>query len=92
LNVRGYADIAASWFDQQAMLESVSWDEFGQSTTPEYAEASWDHLFRSHCLTIEKAVSVLGFTPQYEPEQAVLESVRWLIDHDQLPVATPLHV
>jgi nucleoside-diphosphate-sugar epimerase len=67
-------------------------DEFGQSTTPEYAEASWDHLFRSHCLTIEKAVSVLGFTPQYEPEQAVLESVRWLIDHDQLPVATPLHV
>jgi hypothetical protein len=27
-----------------------------------------------------------------EPEEAVLESVRWLVEHDQLKVANPLKV
>ncbi|MBP2324880.1 nucleoside-diphosphate-sugar epimerase [Kibdelosporangium banguiense] len=90
LNVRGYAEIAASWFGQTATLETVTWDHFRRSTTPEYAEAAWDHLLRSHCLTIEKAIKLLGYAPRYEPEEAVLESVRWLIEHDQLSVAGPL--
>ena len=29
---------------------------------------------------------------RYEPDQAVLESIEWLIDHDQLDVARPLVV
>lgn len=82
LSVRGYADIAASWFGQTATLETVIWDEFRRSTTPEYAKSSWGHLFRSHCFTIEKAKSLLEYAPRYEPEQAVLESVRWLIEHE----------
>lgn len=90
LNVRGFADIAAGWFGQTASLESVSWDEFRRSTTDEHAEASWEHLSRSHCLTIDKAVRLLGYAPAYEPEAAVLESVRWLIEHDRLSVAGPV--
>jgi hypothetical protein len=35
---------------------------------------------------------VLGYAPRYEPEQAVLESVRWLIENNELRVATPLTV
>ncbi|MGQ4389311.1 NAD-dependent epimerase/dehydratase family protein [Streptomyces sp. SAS_270] len=92
LNVRGYADIAAGWFGQTASLEPVTWDELRRTMPPEHAEASWDHLHRSHCLTIEKAKSLLGYAPRYEPETAVLESVRWLIDHDELKVAGPLIV
>jgi len=92
LNVRGYADIAAAWFGQTAMLETVTWEQFRGSTTPEYAESSLGHLYRSHCFTIEKAKSLLGYAPRYEPEQAVLESVHWLIEHDQLRVARPLTV
>lgn len=92
LNVRGYADIAAGWFGQTATLETVTWERFRQATTPEHAEASWDHLSRSHCLTIDKAVGLLGYAPRYEPEQAALESVHWLIEHDQLRVAGPLEV
>jgi nucleoside-diphosphate-sugar epimerase len=90
LNVRGYAHIAASWFGQTAVLRTVTWDEFRRSTDNEAAQASWDHLVRNHCFSIEKARTLLGYTPRYEPEDAILESVRWLIDHEQLDVANPL--
>jgi nucleoside-diphosphate-sugar epimerase len=92
LNVRGYADIAAGWFGQTAKLETVTWEQFRRSSAPEHAAASWDHLSRSHCFTIDKAVELLGYAPRYEPEQAVLESVRWLIENNELRVATPLKV
>lgn len=90
LNVRGYADIAAAWFGQTATLETVTWEDFRRSTTPDYAQSSWGHLYRSHCFSIGKATRLLGYAPRYEPEQAVLESVRWLLAHGQLRVARPL--
>lgn len=92
LNVRGYAHAAASWFGQTAALESVSWEEFRRTTAPEHASTSWEHLYRSHCFSIEKAETLLGYAPRYEPGAAVLESVRWLIEHDELEVARPLVV
>ncbi|MDQ0662654.1 nucleoside-diphosphate-sugar epimerase [Arthrobacter ulcerisalmonis] len=92
LTVRGYADIAAAWFGHAAVLETVSWERFRENTSPEYAESSWGHLFRSQCFSIEKAASVLGYAPRYEPEQAVFESIQWLVDHDRLHVARPLGV
>ena len=90
LNVRGFAEIAAGWFGQEAALEPVSWEEFRCSTTAEHAQASWEHLFRSHCFSIEKAARRLGYTPRYEPDAAVLEAVRWLVEHGELQVARPL--
>jgi nucleoside-diphosphate-sugar epimerase len=92
LNVRGYAQIAASWFGQTAALRSVTWDEFRRSTTEDAYESSWGHLVRDHYFSIDKARMLLGYTPRYEPEDAVLESVRWLIDHEQLDVANPLTI
>lgn len=90
LNVRGFAREAAGWFGQEPQLESVSWDEFRQTTTAEHAAASWEHLFRSHCVSIEKARTVLGYAPRYESAQAVREAVRWLVEHRELEVARPL--
>jgi nucleoside-diphosphate-sugar epimerase len=90
LNVRGYAQIAASWFGQTAVLRSVTWDEFRRSTDDEAAQSSWEHLVRNHYFSIDKARTVLGYSPRYEPEAAILESVRWLIEHEQLAVANPL--
>ncbi|MBU2668041.1 NAD(P)-dependent oxidoreductase [Actinoplanes bogorensis] len=88
LNVRGYARIGASWFGRSADLRTVSWDEF-RRTSPE-AEASWEHLVRNHYFSIDKARRRLGYAPRYQPDEAVLESVRWLIEHDQLTVGSPL--
>ncbi|MFF7053074.1 NAD-dependent epimerase/dehydratase family protein [Streptomyces griseorubiginosus] len=90
LNVRGYAHIAAGWFGQNVTLEPVSWERFRESTSPEHAEASWEHLHRSQCFSIEKARTVLGYAPRYEPEDAVLESVRGLIERGEVEVAHPL--
>ena len=92
LNVRGYARIAAGWFGQTAELQSVSWDEFRASAPEGAAEASWEHLLRNHYLSIGKARYALGYEPRYQPEEAILESVRWLIEHGELEVAAPLVV
>jgi nucleoside-diphosphate-sugar epimerase len=90
LNVRGFAHQAAGWFGQQAHLESVSWEQFRETTTPEHADASWEHLFRSHCVSIAKASSVLGYAPRYASAEAVREAIRWLVEHGELAVARPL--
>lgn len=90
LSVRGYAEIAAGWFGQQATLETVTWEHYRASTSEWYASECWEHLHRSHCFTIEKAVRLLRYAPRYEPEAAILESINWLIEHDQLAVARPI--
>ncbi|NEA98745.1 NAD-dependent epimerase/dehydratase family protein [Streptomyces sp. SID13726] len=92
LNVRGFAHEAAGWFGRTATLESVTWEEFRADTSEEHARVSWEHLYRSHCLTIEKARSLIGYEPGYQPEAAVLESLRWLIEHGKVEVESPLVV
>jgi nucleoside-diphosphate-sugar epimerase len=90
LTARGFLAIAAGWFGQTAKIRSVSWAEFRSGTTAEFADASWGHLSRSQYASIEKARAVLGYAPAFEPEAAVLDGIRWLIDHDQLEVANRL--
>jgi nucleoside-diphosphate-sugar epimerase len=91
LNVRGYAEIAASWFGRTADLRPITWDQFRSThPDPDAAQSSWDHLFRNHAFSIEKARRLLDYQPRYHPEQAALESVRWLIDNNQLHVPNPL--
>jgi nucleoside-diphosphate-sugar epimerase len=92
LNVRGYARLGASWFGKDAELESVSWEQFRAGLDEEHAEKSWEHLVRSHYFTIEKARRLLGYTPQHTAAETVLESVQWLVEHDQVDVAAPLAV
>lgn len=86
LTVRGYVRIAASWFGQDPHMETVSWEEFRRITTPEFADSSWAHLSRNHCMSIHKAASLIGYAPGYEPEQAIRESLQWLISNGQLHV------
>lgn len=93
LTVRGYIEIASGWFGQAATMKPVTWADYRAATTAEnYAGQSWGHLHRSHVFTIEKSRRLLGYAPRYEPEQAILESVHWLINNHQLEVANPLAV
>jgi nucleoside-diphosphate-sugar epimerase len=92
LNVRGYAALAASWFGQEARLESVTWDRFRASTSAEHADASWEHLSRSHVFSIEKARRLLGYAPRYTAGETVLDAVRWLVERGEVEVAGPLVV
>ena len=90
LTVRGLLAIAADWFGQPLRTRSVSWEEFRSTTAPKFADTSWEHLSRSQYASIDKARTLLGYAPAYEPEAAILDGVRWLIEHDQLEVAHPL--
>jgi nucleoside-diphosphate-sugar epimerase len=90
LTARGFLAIAAGWFGQTARIRSVSWAEFRSGTTAEYAEASWQHLSRSQYASIEKARTLLNYAPAFEPEAAVLDGIRWLIDHHRLEVSNRL--
>ncbi len=90
LTARGFVQIAAGWFGQEARLRSVSWDEFRAHVGDQHADTSWEHLWRSHYASIDDTRSVLGYQPAYEPEDAVHEAIAWLIDHDQLDVARPM--
>lgn len=92
LNVRGYAELAASWFGRTAMLESVTWEVFRGGVSARDGETSWEHLVRSQFFSIEKARDVLGYAPWYTAEETVLEAVRWLVDNGELGVQAPLVV
>ncbi|WP_165067075.1 NAD-dependent epimerase/dehydratase family protein [Marisediminicola senii] len=92
LTVRGYAQIASGWFGQEATLQSVGWEEFRRSTPTEFADASWGHLHRSQYFSIDKARTLLGYAPHYEPEAVILESIRHLIERGELGVSVPLAV
>ena len=71
-DVRGFLAIAAGWFGQTAKTRSVSWAEFGSGTSAEFADSSWQHLSRSQYASIEKARTLLGYAPAFEPEAAAL--------------------
>lgn len=90
LSVRGYIDIGSGWFGGVSAMRSVSRTHFREQTTAEHADVSRSHLERSQVFSIDKARARLGYAPHCEPEAAILESVRWLIEHDRLPVRAPL--
>ncbi len=92
LTVRGYAHLVASWFGQEARLESVSWDRFRETTAPDDADASWQHLSRSQVFSLDETRRVLGYEPAYTAEATVLDAVRWLVDNGEVEVARPLVV
>ena len=92
VTVRGFAQAASGWFGHPLQAQTLSWEQFREETPAEHAEASWEHLVRSHCCSISKAEQLLGYAPRYGSLDAVLESVRWLIEQGQLKVERPLAV
>jgi nucleoside-diphosphate-sugar epimerase len=85
VSTRGLAEAAAGWFGQEAVLRPVTWAEFDDSTTPEHAAASREHLQRSHVMSIDKARTVLGYAPEHSSFATVHEAVDWLVAHGQVP-------
>lgn len=86
LTVRGYAHLVASWAGREARLESVSWDRFRETTAPEHADASWEHLSRSQVFSTEEPQRVLGYAPAYTASETVRDALRWQVEHGALDV------
>jgi nucleoside-diphosphate-sugar epimerase len=81
---RGYAQSLATWYGTSANLRFVTFDEFKETTSAEYASQSWAHLLHSSNGSIEKARQLLGFHPHYTSLEAIQESLTWLKEQGQL--------
>ncbi|MGI4894644.1 MAG: NAD-dependent epimerase/dehydratase family protein, partial [Janthinobacterium lividum] len=64
MSVRGLATAVAGWFGRSPNLRQVSWEEF-RSAAGEHADASWEHLSRSHSASTAKARQLLGYAPRF---------------------------
>ncbi|MCX6214922.1 NAD-dependent epimerase/dehydratase family protein [Spirosoma sp.] len=81
---RGYAQALATWYGTSANLRFVTFDEFKQTTSEEYANQSWGHLLHSTNGSITKARQRLGFHPHYTSMEAIQESLTWLKEQGRL--------
>jgi nucleoside-diphosphate-sugar epimerase len=86
MTCRGLAEGAAAWFGREAVLDLVEWDEFERRVGPEHAAATREHVDRSVTASIERARSILGYSPRWSSLEALRESLRWLATHGQADV------
>ncbi len=80
LNLRGYAEAMFRWFGHEPRLRFQPFDEWKTGQSPDDAHASWEHIVRSSCHSIDKARRLLGYEPRYSSLAAVQEAVSALID------------
>ncbi|BDZ44545.1 NAD-dependent epimerase/dehydratase family protein [Naasia aerilata] len=89
LTLRGFAEAAAGWFGQEARLRFVPFDDFQASLAPEFRDAAYQHVARSHSMSIEKARQRLGYAPDSTSLGAVAEAVEWLRQDGRLGPGIP---
>ncbi len=79
LSLRGYAEAVAGWFGKPADLRFLPWKQWRATVSDEEAQATWDHIAHSPCMSIAKAQRLLEYQPRFSSLQAIMESVDWLI-------------
>jgi nucleoside-diphosphate-sugar epimerase len=87
MTCRGLAAGVAAWFDREAVLDLVEWNEFERQVGTEHASVTLDHIARSITASIERSRSTLGYAPRYSSLDALRESLRWLVEHGHADVA-----
>jgi nucleoside-diphosphate-sugar epimerase len=84
MTLRGIATAVAGWFGHEADLRFVSFEQFRAGTDAEAADASWEHIMRSHSMSIDKARRQLGYAPRYTSLQAIADGLAWLAEHGRV--------
>ncbi|WP_209561245.1 NAD(P)-dependent oxidoreductase [Frigoribacterium sp. PvP032] len=87
VTLRGLAEQVARTFGQEAHLTVASFEDFRAQRSPESADASWEHLSRSHSMSIDKARRLLGYAPRWTSVEAIVEGLEWLRADGQLTLA-----
>jgi nucleoside-diphosphate-sugar epimerase len=86
MTCRGLAAGVAGWFGREPMLDLVDWAEFERRVGPAHAEGTREHIERGIAASIERSRSILGYAPRYSSLEALYESLRWLVEHEQVDV------
>ena len=75
----GLAEFLFQYFGHTPNIRYMPWNELKPLMTAENAEDTWDHISRSPVCSMEKAEKLLGFIPQYNSMETVLDSLDWQI-------------
>jgi nucleoside-diphosphate-sugar epimerase len=86
LTLRGFAEAAATWFGREASIEYAPLEEFRTRVGADEARTTWEHVARSHSMSIRKARDEIGYAPGYTSLEAVREAVDWLRADGQIQV------
>ena len=89
ITLRGFAEAVAGWFGVAARLEFAPFERFAEQVPRAFVDASYEHVARSHSVSIEKAQQRLGYAPEYTSLRAVAEAVDWLRSDGQLGADLP---
>ncbi|GAA0946015.1 NAD-dependent epimerase/dehydratase family protein [Virgisporangium aurantiacum] len=81
MTLRGIATAVAGWFGHEADLRFMPFEQFRAGTDGDLADASWEHIVRSHSMSIDKARRHLGYAPRYTSLQAIADGLAWLAEH-----------
>ena len=84
INLKGFAEAMYRWFGQEPKLRFLPFEAWKALQTPEDAQATWEHIARSPCHSIDKARRLLSYAPRYSSLAAVQEAVGWLMAHDRI--------
>jgi len=80
LTLRGFAEIAATWFGKTANLAFLPLEAWKATLPEEFVESAVAHLEHSTQCSCQKATRLLGYRPRYSSLEAVHEAVNWLIE------------
>ena len=79
LTLRGYAEAMFRHFGHAPDLSFAPFDEWAKGVAAEDAQATWEHIARSPCHSIDKGRRLIGYQPRYTSLQAVEEAVGVLL-------------
>ncbi|MGV8858550.1 NAD-dependent epimerase/dehydratase family protein [Rhodoglobus sp.] len=77
-NLRGLAAAISQRFGHDVTYDFLPFESFRERVTPKQASTSFEHITRSHVMSIERAQTELGYRPRFTSEEAVASSVGWL--------------
>lgn len=77
-NLRGLAAAISKRFGREVTYDFMPFESFRERVTPQQASTCFEHITRSHVMSIERAKNELGYRPRFTAEEAVASSVGWL--------------
>ncbi len=75
LTLKGYAEAMYRHWGHEPALRFLPFEEWAKVVAPEDAQATWEHIARSPCHSIDKARRLIGYQPRYTSLEAVQEAV-----------------
>ena len=75
VTLRHYAEEMFRFFGHAPVLQFLPYADWAKAVTQEDALATWEHIARSPCHSIDKARRLIGYAPRYTSLQAVQEAV-----------------